>query len=145
MRLAAAVLPIALAFSVPACATDGEEPHQLLPIASEPNFHLYVSNQSFDLDLVDIQVYVDGDLAVAGDFPVGSQHSWFEFPLQLGPGEHAIRSATEAGDSERVDTVDIADQPRFGVVSFWFYDESSTEPTGPELSFNLFDDPPGFD
>lgn len=69
---------------------------------SSGRFTLYVSNQSFDLDPVDIRVYLDDELAV-----------------------------------ER-------DDQRYGLLNFWYYQTGSPEPYGPELSFELLDEPPVF-
>ena len=41
--------------------------------------HFYVSNQSFDLDPVDIDVYVDDVKLITGDFLVEGQHSWHAY------------------------------------------------------------------
>jgi hypothetical protein len=154
-------LLLVLALSLSGCITDGEgpapqrgnqgretggeaeEPRQLLPVPTQPNFVLYVSNQSFEIDPVDIDVFVDGELAVEGDFLVGSQHTWHMFEFELAPGEHTIRAVTSAGDTRLSDTVDITDQTRYAVVNFWYYE--GHEPYGPTFSLNLFDDPPGFD
>ena len=157
MRL---ILPLLLAISVPGCAADDSlprsrrggsevqeplEPRQLPPVPTEPNFVLYVSNQSFDIDPVDIDIYIDDELTVEGDFLVGTQHSWHQFEIELSPGEHTIRAVTSAGDTERTDTIEIPEEKRYAVVNFWYYPESDTEPFGPTFSFDLFEDPPGFD
>jgi hypothetical protein len=153
-------IPLLVALSVPACAQDdplpgdpsgGEgtsasrEPRQLPPVSPEPNFVLFVSNQSFDLDPVDIQISVDGELVVEGDFLVGSQHSWHEFGLELEPGTHTIRAVSEAGDTEREDAIELPAEVRYAVINFWYYETGSPEPYGPTFSFDLFEDPPGFD
>src|SRR5688572_23816664 len=93
-----------------ACATDGSQqlpegaPQQHLPKTASPSFTLFVSNQSLDKQLVDIQVFIDGQLAVSGDFSVFqqdhsgegcggeplAQHNWYEFDFNLTPGPHSI-------------------------------------------------------
>jgi hypothetical protein len=161
------LLPIFIACSVPACAgeddpgpgaptgAEGEGegggegasqgPRQVMPVPAEPDFVLFVSNQSFDLDPVDIQVFVDDELAVEGDFLVESQHSWHMFELELTPGPHTIRAVSEAGETERVDSIELPEQVRYAVINFWFYEAGSPEPYGPTFSFDLFEEPPGFD
>ena len=67
-----------------AAACGIEAPHQLLPATDTPNLTLYISNQSFAIDPVDIKVNIDGKPAVRGDFEVGSQHSWHEFRFRAG-------------------------------------------------------------
>ncbi len=160
MRSTRLVFPLLLAITVPACAADDSrshtrrggpeaseplEPRQLPPVPAEPNFVLFVSNQSFDIDPVDIGIFIDDELAVEGDFLVGSQHSWHKFDLQLGPGKHTIRAMTSAGDTERVDTFELPGETRYAVVNFWYYPESDSEAYGPTFSFDVFEDPPGFE
>jgi hypothetical protein len=60
----------------------------MVPEAEGGNFILYVSNQSFALDPVDIKVYIDGFLVVNRDFYVKGQHNWIRFQFQLGGGTH---------------------------------------------------------
>lgn len=152
-------LLLVLALSLTGCITDGEgpargrrgnegrggeeEPRQLLPVPTEPNFVLYVSNQSFEIDPVDIDIEVDGELAVEGDFLVGSQHTWHMFEFELAPGPHTLRAVTRAGDSRLSETIEVTAETRYAVVNFWYY--GGHEPYGPTFSLNLFDDPPAFD
>lgn len=150
-----------LALSVPACATDSDgpipdrrsrgreqsggarEPSQRLPVPAEPNFVLYVSNQSFELDPVDIEVTLDGELAVEGDFLVEGQHSWHMFKFKLRPGPRTLRVASEVGDTRLTETIEIAGATRYAVINFWYY--GGHEPYGPAFSLDLYDVPPGFD
>jgi hypothetical protein len=160
MRSTGFLLSLALAMTVPACAGDDTRPHsrrggpeagepleprQLLPAPAEPNFVLFVSNQSFDIDPVDIGIFIDDELVVEGDFLVGSQHSWHRFDLALGPGKHTVLATSSAGDTERVDTIELPDAARYAVINFWYYPASDSEPYGPTFSFDVFEDPPGFD
>jgi hypothetical protein len=121
----------------------GPEPRQLLPVSTEPNFVLYVSNQSFDLDPVDIEVRLDGELALEGDFLVEGQHSWHTFDFDLAPGTHELRAVTLAGETVAVEEIEIADGTRYGVLNFWYYE--SGEAYGPSFGFDLFSEPPAFD
>ncbi|HTE50011.1 MAG TPA: hypothetical protein VK698_04005 [Kofleriaceae bacterium] len=137
---------LALLASAPGCSDSEEAPRQVLPVSTSPNFVLYVSNQSFDLDPVDIEVRLDGELAVEGDFLVEGQHSWHTFDFELAPGSHELRAVTRAGETVLSETVEIADRERYGVLDFWYYPPgSSSEPYGPAFSFDLFDEPPVFD
>lgn len=136
-----------LAFSASGCSSDGDrEPRQLLPISSDPTFVLYVSNQSFDLDPVDIEVRLDGELALEGDFLVEGQHSWHTFDFDLAPGTHELRAVTRAGDTVAVEEIEIDDAPSYGVLNFWYYEPGRDypEPYGPGFSFDQLDEPPVF-
>lgn len=81
-------------------------------------FHLYVSNQSFDIDTVDIQVYIDDRQVVCDTFRVEAQHTWVLFELMVDPGEHTIRAMGRGGDVELTEEVDIPGE-RWGLVQFW--------------------------
>jgi hypothetical protein len=94
-------LLIGLSLLAGAC-TDGAgtaEPRQHLPVPEAPTFTLLVSNQSFDLETVDITARLDGQLAVTGDFAVEGQHTWIRFDFDLAPGDHTISLETEDGDT----------------------------------------------
>jgi hypothetical protein len=71
-----------------ACSAELAEPRQFPQRVEGGNFTLYVSNQSFAIDPVDINVYFDDTLVVVRDFEVGSQHNWHEFEVVLTPGAH---------------------------------------------------------
>lgn len=59
--------------------------------------YLSVSNQSFAIDPVDINVFIDGEHAIQGMFVVGDQHNRYEFVFYLPRGDHLISAATETG------------------------------------------------
>lgn len=141
-RIAAAVLTAALAT---ACTggDDFTEPHQILPRVEDGNFTLYVSNQSFEIDPVDVQVRLDGKLAVEGDFLVEGQHSWHVFPFEVGLGAHTLEAITVAGDATITEIFTISDD-RWAVLDFWYY-PGDPEPTPRQFSFYLYDEPPQFE
>ena len=119
-------------------------PQQHLPVPANPTFTLFVSNQSFDLDPVDIEIELDDQLAVTGNFEVGSQHSWFEFEFALASGNHEIRVTTADADTALDKPFEISGR-KYGVVNFWYYEAGSPEPTPPQFSFTVSDDRPVFD
>lgn len=108
--------------------------------ASGGNFHLYVSNQSFDIDPVEIQVYIDGQEVVNGTFRVESQHTWILFDLDLEPGEHTLRAVGHDGEAELIETFNISDE-HWGLVEFW---ANPTEAPEPMFTFYVQDEPIGF-
>ncbi|MEZ4360489.1 MAG: hypothetical protein R3B48_09925 [Kofleriaceae bacterium] len=128
------------ALGLSACA-DLEAPHQVIAAPANPNFTLFVSNQSFEMTPVDISVYVDDKLAVVGDFEVGSQHSWFDFDFQLGAGVHQVRGVTKQGRRivSLTSMVEVSDDHDFGVLTFW------TDREGAEFHFVLQDEEPVFE
>jgi hypothetical protein len=120
-----------------------DDPQQHLPAPISPTFTLFVSNQSFDLDPVDIRLSLDDQLAVTGDFVVEGQHTWVKFEFGLAPGTHEIRAISADSDAVLAQTF-VMDDRKYGVVNFWFYAAGSPEPTPPQFSFSLSDTPPQF-
>ncbi len=118
------------------------EPRQLTPAPTTPNFTLFVSNQSFEIDQVDISVRIDGELAVVGDFDVGSQHTWLPFGFELAPGTHTIEVTANAGTALLGDEMAVTDEHDYAIVSFWSGDEARPEPY---LDYMFRDDEPAFD
>ena len=151
MRILSSTLLVSGLFLVlsAGCSSDGDdglEPRQLMPTATNPTFVLYVSNQSFDIDPVDIEVLLDGQRAVEGDFLVEGQHSWHTFSFELAPGTHELRAVTRAGDSIAVETIEMGQEPSYSVLDFWFYEPGHSYPEayGPTFSFELLSEPPVF-
>jgi hypothetical protein len=122
-----------------------EEPRQHIERAANPTFTLYVSNQSFDIDPVDIEVRLDGRLAVTGDFDVGSQHSFFDFDFHLEPGSHVITARGDGGDIDLEQTFTLGADRKWGTLFFWYYGPDHYEPTPRSLDFDLYDTAPAFD
>lgn len=121
-----------------ACAAEDREPRQLQPAASDPNFVLYVTNKS--ADTVDIKVRIDADLAVEGDFPVGTEYS---FDFGLVPGGHSVNCVSEGAEIQRVDLFDIETAGVvYGIVEF----VDATPKTGePGFTWTVSDSPPAFE
>ena len=150
-------LALALVVLGSACATDDNEhfnpnaPKQLMPKSDTPTFSLWVSNQSLDQTLVNIDLQIDGTPAVAGEFSVFSatggegcggpalpQHNWYRFDFALSPGAHTITATTAEWAAAVLDTTT---NQKFGVVDFW-YDATTDEPA--HFSFTGMDSEPAF-
>jgi hypothetical protein len=120
------------------CAVD---PHQVTPEPENPNFTLFVSNQSFEIDRVGIQVDLAGELAVTGDFDVEGQHSWHEFRFALPPGV-GIQLEARAHDDVLTETITVDDEHDYAVIDFWSADDNSSTPY---LDYYFEDDQPVFE
>ena len=123
-----------------------DEPRQHLTPPADPSFTLLVSNQSFELDPVDITVRLDGQLAVTGDFRVEGQHTWIPFHFGLADGDHQLE-VTTADAEAALDRTFTVDGQTWAVVMFWYYPPGSpggVEPTPPQFSFSVHDEPPQF-
>lgn len=101
---------------------------------SNGNFTLFVSNQSFEIDPVDVRVEIDGELVVSADFAVGTQHSFVPFELSLSEGKHQIRIRSKKGDAELSTEFELKDHD-VGVVTYWYSPRRHYEPTPKHFKF----------
>jgi hypothetical protein len=111
------------------------------PGVAEATLFVYVSNQSFAVDPVDIAISLDDEQLVAEDFLVGSQHSWktFEFPAK--PGAHEIGASSQRGGADAGMSLDLVPGANYVVVSFW----NDGSASGSEFSITTHAEPPAFD
>jgi len=101
--------------------------------------HLYVSNQSFDIDPVDIAVSIDDVQLICQDFYVEGQHNWVLFELGLDPGHHQITATGSHGTTSLREEFDL-EAERWAVLDFWHHPDEGPE----EFSFSIHDGPIGF-
>lgn len=103
----------------------------------DPNgaFTLFVSNQSFAINPVDVRVEIDGELVISDYFPVGTQHTFIPFKLSLAEGKHRIRVWSEKGDAEKVAEFEVKDHD-VGVVTYWYYPKSHYNATPRKFEFS---------
>jgi hypothetical protein len=127
-----------------ACSGSGGDPQQHLPRPANPSLTVLVSNQSFDLPTVDVEIEIDGKKAISGDFDVEGQHTWVPFDFAVTPGNHTMKMTTAAGEVT-LDKTFVMDDRKWIVVNFWYYAAGSPEPTPPQFSFHLFDEQPLFE
>jgi hypothetical protein len=98
------------------------------------NFTLYVTNQSYAIDRVDIRVEIDDALVVSEYFNVGTQHTFEPFKLTLSQGMHKIHVWSELGDVELTDDFDTTDHD-VGVAMFWHNPKAEVSPNR-RIDFN---------
>ncbi len=106
---------------------------------------LWISNQSFTDDPIDITVLIDGQVAIDEQFEVKGQHNWISFFVRgLTPGEHSLTARSGTG-VEQQETFDVSeDEPRWMVLDYWFYPEDDGPEGGRSFTFDQFDHPVGF-
>ena len=104
------------------------------------NFVLYVSNQSFAVNPVDITVKIDGETIVSQDFDVGIQHTWVPFNLSLPSGKHTIQVKSKKGKASLKKTFEVKGM-HWAVVGYWYYPKTHYMPTPKSFSFTLYDQP----
>ena len=147
-RVVASLLLLAAACGTPTVESLSGRPSDPPTASSEEvaspktsaNFHLYVSNQSFDRPTVDIEVFVDDERVVpARDFAVEGQHNWILFDLRLERGAHRLRAVSKDGNAELSRSFRTG-RETWVVLDYW----CCGEPEDPRFTFNLSDEPVGF-
>lgn len=131
--------------SSPAATTTPSRSKEAPALRPDPdgNLVLYVSNQSFDLDPVDIAIEVDGVPVVGQSFEVESQHSWKKFVLRVAPGDHTLVAHSVKGDATLTKRFTVEDK-HWAVVDFWYSDGTSGTETASMFTFTISDRPVGF-
>jgi hypothetical protein len=150
-RVAMLLTVVPLAAALAACAAapvpTGDDDITVVDDAEQANLVLYVSNQSFEHDRVDITVRIDGVLVVDQSFAVEGQHNWLEFPIKLPAGEHTLEaiSGTGVGLSEPVTVPD--GEKRWVVLDYWYYPDrgDGSDVVDPSLTLTVHEEQVGFD
>jgi hypothetical protein len=120
----------------PASVPEGPPP---LERVESGNVILYVSNQSFERDKVDIRILIDGRPAVDEDFAVGNEHNWVEFRFSLEDGEHVLRAHSRDGEALLEERFEVAGK-RWAVVDYWCCSDESE----PKFTFSVSAKPIAF-
>lgn len=105
--------------------------------ADQADLVLYVSNQSFEDEVVGITVAIDGVVVVDQDFDVEGQHNWVEFPIGLPAGEHTVTATSSTGtEGSHVLTLPEGEQ-RWVVVDYWYYPDQGDGSDVVDRSFTI--------
>ena len=91
------------------------------------NFTLTVSNQSFDIDPVDILVKIDGITVIDDEFLVKQQHNYHHFDFILKPGTHTIYAESIKGKSQLNEEFTI-EKELWASLNFQYYEGDETLP-----------------
>lgn len=107
----------------------------------EGNFTLYVSNQSFVIDPVDIKLSIDSQDVVDQDFYGKNQHkNWRTYRLSLNPGTHILRVESKRGNARLEKTFEVKGR-HWAAMSFFYYPPSHSEPTPRQFTFHISNKP----
>jgi hypothetical protein len=82
------------------------------------NFVLYVTNQSMNVTLVDVEVFIDGGLAVSRDFQTNSGHTFVRFEYLIGEGTHTLRVRSKYVPDFQSKEFTLSSTP-FAIIAFW--------------------------
>jgi len=107
------------------------------------NFILYISNQSFEEPLVDIQVVIDGQSIVKDEFEVKNQHYWKVYALNLPRGDHTLHAKAEKGITEINRSFKVSGN-HWAVLNFWGNGKNTDASKLRGLAFDIYDKPIGF-
>lgn len=115
------------------------------------NFILYVSNQSFAINPVDIQVFVDNKKVIDRTFDVVGkkgvgQHNWIPFHFKASAGRYSLQVKSKKGKAVLDAAFKITDK-HWAVIDYWNYPKvtGGAGPTPPKFSFNIQNKPIGFE
>ncbi|MDP3889793.1 hypothetical protein [Nocardioides sp.] len=86
---------------------------------AEADLVLYLSNQSFDDEEVNLTVTIDGITVVDDGFHVEGQHNWVSFPLTMPTGDHTISAESDSGATLR-ETFEVRrGKKRYAAIEHW--------------------------
>jgi hypothetical protein len=108
--------------------------------APRVTLHLYVSNQSFDAPLVNIEVSIDETRVVTGDYAVEDQHSWHEFEIIVPTGSHTLHVWSSSHEADLDQLIDLPGE-RWAVINYW----NEGTPDSETFSLALHDEPVTFE
>jgi hypothetical protein len=114
---------------------------EVLSQTSNGNFVLYVSNQSFAINPVDINIFIDRKRAVQGEFDVDGQHNWIKYVFRLSTGMHSLQAVSQKGATFMIESFHIK-RKHWAVIDYWYYpsNEGGAGPTPKHLSFRIQDE-----
>ena len=112
------------------------------PAATQHPLTLYVANQSFDVNPVDIKITIDGKTVAKGTFYAGEGHSWRRYDVRLAPGRHVLRAMTRKGAAALKREFDVAG-PRWAAVAYRNVSPSRGGRTVRHFAFAIRDSPFG--
>lgn len=102
------------------------------------NVTFLVSNQSFDISPVDIEVLIDEQVAIRGEFDVQGdqlpQHNLQQFRFQLEKGKHTIIISSVKGDAQLDREFEVTGS--HAVIIIYWYNPNSKR-AGPTKFFTM--------
>jgi uncharacterized protein YfaP (DUF2135 family) len=101
--------------------------------------HLFVSNQSFVDDPVQLEVTIDGVTVAADRFRVERQHTWVQYEVSLTSGTREVSATSGTGASQQASLTVPPRGERWVVISYWNDSESERS-----ISIEVHDRPVGF-
>jgi hypothetical protein len=100
----------------------------------DSNVTLLVSNQSFDINPIDIEISIDEDVVVQDEFDVQGdqppQHNWQQYHLCLDDGQHSLVAKSEKGQAQLHTMLEVAGACTL-TIAYWYDRRSAgSKPNG---------------
>ena len=128
------LLSILIGLSTFRCSDLGEP---IISPVERGNFVLYVMMESWRINPVDVQVYIDGRRAVAQKFPWNNERPEYRFEFQIEEGKHTLRATSSyASGPQSIDF--IRSSTPYAIVTFW------SDPQPAFLTIDLLPQQPTF-
>lgn len=144
-RLVMSFLVLLLIGTGGGCSRVSLDVPELSPVR-DGNVTLYVSNQSFADDTVDIKVLIDGKVVVHDNFEVKNQHAWHTFTFQLEPGKHTLQAHARSDSVVLKTDFELPVEKRWAVLNYWYNPttKGGVDLTPRQMKFGIHEEQPGF-
>jgi len=128
---------IIIGFGVIGCNEDHRE---VLEQTSDGNFTLNVRNQSPTRGAIDIELYLDGKLAIKNKFHKSDEHNWQQYKFQLSKGEHVLTAFSKMGQAKIKQKFFIEDN-HWAVVNYYYHRTQKAVKVYPLFTFQIENKP----
>ena len=102
--------------------------------------HLYVSNQSFDDNPVNITIKIDGKERFNRECRVDGQHNWTLVEFKLSKGSHWIKAIENDHGIEKKVSFSVHNEVWI-VVDYWYYSTLHYNPTQRDFTIDFSNEP----
>jgi hypothetical protein len=128
-----------------ACSSGEESPSGAAP-PPMPVLHLHVSNQSPNIDPVDVDVRIDGVSFVQEELPFADGHTWRRVATPLAPGTHTLEARSVRGAATFAHVFEVKDGADVhGLLGYWYYtDEELYGPVDRQFRWQTRSTAPSF-
>ncbi|MFC1505778.1 hypothetical protein ACFLQ6_01765 [Thermoproteota archaeon] len=111
------------------------------------NVILFASNQSLEINVVDIEILIDGKIAVKSEFAVAGnqlpQHNWRQFRFQLERGIHSIVISSKKGNA-RLEREFRVSGSHTAYIAYWYDMNNQKMSSKKYFTFTISDKSPAY-
>lgn len=124
-------------FNISGCKEGSQE---VLEQTTNGNFTLYVINQSPTHSTIDIELRLDGKLALKDKFHKSDEHNWQQYKFRLSRGKHVLTAFSKKGQAEIEQEFFIEDN-HWAVVNYYYHRTKKAVKVYPLLTFRMENKP----